>query len=70
MAGLISSRSHPERVAETQVVRVGPTVQELPQRLWRDPRTPAYGRSVIIAGVQGLELTPGELVNVKLINGD
>ena len=34
------------------------------------PRTPAYGRSVIIAGVQGLELTPGELVNVRLINGD
>ena len=67
---MISSRSNPERVAESQIIRVGPTVQELPQRLWRDPRTPVYGRSVIIAGVQGLELTPGELVNIKLINGN
>jgi len=64
---LVSSRNDPSRVAESRVVRVSPTIQALPQRLWRDPRTPDYGRSVIIAGVDGLDLTPGELVNVKLI---
>lgn len=66
-AVLVSSRTHPDKVAESRILRVGPTIQELPARLWRDSRTPAYGRSVVIAGVQGLELTPGELVDVQLL---
>jgi hypothetical protein len=46
-------------------LRVGPTVQELPQRLWRNPRVPDYGRAVVIAAAPSMQLTPGEIVNVK-----
>lgn len=62
---LVASRANPTRVAESVVVRVGPNVGTLPQRVWRDPRVPSYGRSVLIAGVPALDLTPGELVTVQ-----
>jgi len=65
---LVASLSRPEKVAESFVVRMGPDVELLPQRLWREPRTPQYGRAVIIAAVPGLDLTPGELLSVKLLD--
>lgn len=64
---LIASRSGTGTVAESVVVRVGPTVQALPQRLWRDPRVPDYGRAVVIAASPTLGLTPGETVSVKFL---
>jgi multidrug resistance efflux pump len=63
---LVASRSRPDRVAESFVVRVGPDVELLPERLWRQSSTPQYGRAVVIAAVPGLELTPGELLTVRL----
>ena len=62
---LVASRANPTRVAESLVVRVSPTIGTLPQRVWRDPRIPDYGRSVVIAGVPALNLTPGEMVTVR-----
>ena len=59
--------SRPERVAESVVVRLGPDIEILPERLWRVPSTPEYGRAVVIAAVPTLQLTPGELLNVRLI---
>ena len=67
---LVASRNNPKKVAESIVIRVSPTIQPLPQRLWRDPRTPDYGRAVVIAGVPALGLTPGELVSVSLRSDD
>jgi len=67
---LVSSRTSPEKVVESLIVRVGPAIEALPRRLWRDPRTPSYGRAVVIAGVPALDLTPGELVNIRLLTGD
>ena len=67
---LESSRTSPEKVVESLIVRVGPAIETLPPRLWRDPRTPDYGRAVVIAGVPALDLTPGELVNVRLLPSD
>jgi len=66
---LVASLSRPEKVAESVVLRLGPDVEILPQRLWREPSTPQYGRAVIIAAVPGLDLTPGELLSVR-ISGD
>jgi multidrug resistance efflux pump len=63
---LVASRSRPDRVAESFVVLVGPDVELLPERLWRQSSTPQYGRAVVIAAVPGLELTPGELLTVSL----
>lgn len=63
---VVASVSRPGRTAESFVVRVGPAVEMLPQRLWREPQTPEYGRAVVIAAVPGLDLAPGELLSVRL----
>jgi len=64
---MVSTRGGGGTVSESVVIRVGPTIQELPPRLWRNPRRPDYGRAVVIAAVPGMQLTPGELVNVKFL---
>lgn len=62
----VSRRGVPRDVARSTVVSVGDSVQPLPQRLWRDPRVPGYGRAVVVASVPALNLSPGEVVDVAL----
>ena len=62
---LVSSLRRPNQVAESFVVRMGPAMEMKPQRLWRDPMVPDYGRAVVIAALPGLNLTPGELLHVR-----
>jgi multidrug resistance efflux pump len=62
---IISSRGGSHTLAKSVVLRVGPSIQPLPQRLWMDPRIPDYGRAVVIAATPAMNLTPGELVNIK-----
>jgi multidrug resistance efflux pump len=64
---LVSTRTKSGTVAESVVLRVSPTIQELPPRLWRNPRVPDYGRPVVIAAAPAMRLTPGEIVNVKFL---
>jgi multidrug resistance efflux pump len=64
---IVSSRNGGRTVAESVVVRVGPSIQPLPQRLWMDPRIPDYGRAVVIAATPAMNLTPGEIVNIKFL---
>jgi len=64
---LVASVSRPQHAAESVVVRVGPDVELLPQRLWREPRTPEFGRAVVIAAVPGLDVTPGERLSVRFL---
>ena len=64
---IVSSRSSGRTVAESVVLRVGPSIQPLPQRLWTDPRFPDYGRAVVIAATPAMNLTPGEIVNIKFL---
>ncbi len=66
MPVLVASMSRPERVAESIVIRVAPDVELLPERMWRAPTQPEYGRAVVIAAVPSLNLTPGELLSVRL----
>jgi len=54
-------------LAESVVVRVSPAIQELPLRLWRNPRVPDYGRAVVIAASPDMGLTPGQRVDVKFL---
>jgi multidrug resistance efflux pump len=65
---MVSTRGAGGTVSESVVIRVGPAIQELPPRLWRNPRRPDYGRAVVIAAVPGMQLTPGELVNIKFLS--
>jgi multidrug resistance efflux pump len=50
---------------ESVVLRVAESIQPLPLRLWRDARTPAYGRAIVIAPVPAMDLAPGELLDVR-----
>jgi len=65
---LLASRRDPGRAAESLVVRVSPGVEMLPERLWRSPGQPDYGRAVIIAAVPDLDLAPGELVDIRVLD--
>jgi len=57
--------TRPGVIAESVVLRVSPAIDVLPQRLWRNPRVPDYGRAVVIAAQPTMALTPGELVEVR-----
>lgn len=58
-AGLPAAR------AESSVLSVGETVQQLPPRFWRDPRIPSFGRTIVVAAPE-LPLSVGEVVDVKV----
>lgn len=60
-------RGDPSLVAESIITRVGPSIEQMPQRLWRDPGIPEYGLPFVVAGVPALELTPGEIVEIRVI---
>jgi len=63
----VASLKDPTKIAESIIVRVSPTVQALPERLWAVSGRPSYGRAMVIAGVPDLELTPGELLSVTVL---
>ncbi len=63
---LVASLSRPETVAESFVIRVAPDIELMPERMWRAPSQPEYGRAVVIAAVPSLNLTPGELLDIRL----
>lgn len=67
MPVVVSTRQVRGTVSDSVVLRVGPSVQQMPQRLWRDPRVPDYGRAVVVAAAPGMKLTPGELVNIEIL---
>ena len=57
--------SAPSTPTESVVVRMGPAIEQLPQRLWRDPAVPQYGLPFIVGGVAALRLTPGERLHLR-----
>jgi multidrug resistance efflux pump len=61
----LRSLSRPTEVADSKVLRVGEGILPLPQRLWRDPRVPVYGRTVVIAATPSMPFAPGELLQVR-----
>jgi hypothetical protein len=55
----------PLQVAQSEIGPIGPTIELMPQRLWRSPNFPLWGRPVLIGIPPGLELVPGELVEIR-----
>jgi len=55
-------------VAESVITRVGPGIELIPQRLWRDPALPEYGLPFVIADIAALRLKPGEMVTVRVLS--
>ncbi len=57
--------TEPRQIAGSQVVYIGPLMELMPQRLWRNPNIPQWGRPILIKIPPGLKLIPGELVGVR-----
>lgn len=55
----------PAQIARSQIAEIGPTIELMPQRLWRSPAIPQWGMPVLIGIPPGLELIPGEVVGIR-----
>lgn len=57
----------PPQIVRSKVVYIGPVVEQIPVRLWRNPNMPQWGRPILIEmpDVRGFKLVPGELVGVR-----
>jgi multidrug resistance efflux pump len=55
------------RVADSVVMAVGPGLEPLPQRLWKNPQVAEYGLGVTIGASPLMALTPGEIVSVDFV---
>lgn len=55
----------PAPPAESQIAKIGPTIELMPQRLWLNPAIPQWGLPVLIRIPPGLSLLPGELVRIR-----
>lgn len=61
----IVKRTYPQRIAESKVLSVGPTIQMIPKQLWQSPTMPEWGRAIRIAYNQDMDLLPNEIVWVR-----
>ena len=57
--------SQPAQVARSQVCYIGPVIEQMPVRLWRNPNFPEWGRPMLIRIPPGMKLVPGELVGIR-----
>ncbi|MBN1804652.1 MAG: HlyD family efflux transporter periplasmic adaptor subunit [Sedimentisphaerales bacterium] len=55
----------PEQKARCAVTYIGPTIELMPEQLWRNPTIPQWGRPVVIEIPDGMELVSGELVGIR-----
>ena len=66
MAVEVIKDSEPEWIAPDQkITYVGPAVEQMPIRLWRNPAIPQWGRPILIDIPPGLKLVPGEVVGIR-----
>jgi len=59
--------SLPKQIGRSEIINVGPRVEQLPQRLWRNPNIPQWGRAIQIEIPIGMKLLPNELVVVRVL---
>ncbi len=67
MQVVVARSSDPAVAAESVVLRVSPTIEVIPERLWRRPGVPEYGRPFVVATAQPLQLVPGESVSISFM---
>lgn len=60
-------RGETQQIAMSEITVVGPEVKMLPERLWRIPGVPEYGRSFHVGVPPNLKLLPSEKVGIKLM---
>ena len=57
--------SEPARIAHSRITYIGPVVEQLPVRLWRNPNFPQWGRPFLIEAPLEMELIAGEVVGIR-----
>ncbi len=57
----------PEQKGQCEVTDVGPTIELMPEQLWRNPAIPQWGRPIIIEIPEGMELVAGEMVGIRTL---
>lgn len=65
MAVELIKNGEPAQIASSQVAYLGPTMELMPERLWRNPNIPQWGRPVLIRIPPSFKLVPGELVGIR-----
>jgi multidrug efflux pump subunit AcrA (membrane-fusion protein) len=65
MPVLLAPMANPTQTGRSAVVRIGPAVEQMPQRLWRSAQAPEFGRPVMIAVQPGMGIIPGESIRVE-----
>jgi len=55
----------PAQPVSSKIRTIGPTIELMPQRLWRNPNVPQWGLPVLVEIPPGLKLVPGEVVGIR-----
>ena len=63
----IVKNAEPAQIARSQITYVSPVVEQMPERLWRNPNIPQWGRALLIGIHPDLKLVSGEIVGVRLL---
>ncbi len=60
-------KSEPTKIeiARSQIIYVGPVVEQLPVRLWRNPNVPEWGRPFLVKAPPQMKLIIGEVVGIR-----
>jgi len=53
------------QIERSEVIFIGPTVEQMPARLWRNPNMPQWGRPFLIKAPARMKLVLGETVGIR-----
>ena len=59
--------SEPKQIGRSKITYIGPRVEQLPTRLWRNPTIPQWGRLMQVEIPLGMKLIPGEMVGIRVL---
>jgi multidrug resistance efflux pump len=65
MAVELVKNGRPAQVGHSQITYVGPVIEQLPIRLWRNPNVPQWGRPFRIKAPPQMKLIVGEVVRIR-----
>jgi hypothetical protein len=54
-------------VVHSQILRIGPTMEQMPQQLWRNPNIPEWGQPFMIKVPPQMNLIVGERVGIRTL---
>jgi len=64
---IVTRTAQPRIGRNAKVTYIGPTVEQMPTRLWFDPTIPEWGQPIRITIPPGLDLIPGEVIGIRVI---